>query len=431
MADLEVKQIVMATMETWAAIVTAIALFWALISRKQLGEKGRLIVELFLCTSVWLIADAAAWMFRGNVSALGYYSVRISNFFSFVMPHILIAVYAVYVSRYIGDEDYWMPKVHFIATIGIVMVIVNQFWPVFYSFDLQNRYYRLPMFWLIDVPGLASSTYMEYKLFRKRAVAGESFSYLFTFYALPFLATLVQAVIYGYSFLNIAVTVSVILLFLHLLREQNNLYIRQYDEMMRQKEELQDMRFRLVKSQVQPHFIFNCLNSIYFLCDSDPQKAKSAVGIFSKFLRGSLKILDSDETIPFSMEIEHVEQYLRLEQMRFEDRIRVEEDIREWEFDIPALAVQVLVENAVKHGICKKPEGGTLKIQVFRRDDQAVVRVEDDGIGFDMTKVGSDSTGLRTSRTRLQNMCGGTLTVESTPGVGTTAEICVPMKNGR
>lgn len=427
---MEVKQIVMATMEVWGAIVTAIALFWALISRKQLGEKGRLIVELFLCTSVWLIADAAAWIFRGNVSELGYYMVRISNFISFVMPHILITIYAVYVSRYIGDEDYWMPKVHFIATIGIVMVVVNQFWPVFYSFDAQNRYYRLPLFWLIDVPGIVASTYMEYELFRKRAAAGNSFSFLFSFYALPFAATLVQAVIYGYSFLNIAVTVSVILLFLHLLQEQNDLYIQQYNEMMRQKEELQDMRFRLVKSQVQPHFIFNCLNTIYFLCDSDPGKAKTSVGVFSKFLRGSLKILDSDETIPFSMEIEHVEQYLRLEQMRFEERLRVEEDIREWDFEIPALTVQVLAENAVKHGICKKPEGGTLKILAFRRDDQAVVRVEDDGVGFDISEVGADSTGLRTSRTRLKSMCGGTLTVESTPGVGTAAEICVPMKKG-
>ena len=132
--------------------------------------------------------------------------------------------------------------------------------------------------------------------------------------------------------------------------------------------------------------------------------------------------------IPFEKELSHVETYLNLEKMRFEERLNVVYDIEETDFCLPSLVVQPLVENAVKHGICKKEEGGTLIIKTAKIYNRIVISIIDDGVGFD-TKVnkkdnsGRHHIGIQNVRDRLAQMAGGELIIRSTPGVGTKAYI--------
>ena len=99
---------------------------------------------------------------------------------------------------------------------------------------------------------------------------------------------------------------------------------------------------------------------------------------------------------------------------------------------IPSLSLQPLVENAIRHGICKKEDGGTVTIRAEQTDTEYLVTVIDDGVGFDPASVGNDGrshVGLESVRTRLQLLCGGSLTISSTPGVGTMSVIHLPRKN--
>ncbi|MGN1187444.1 MAG: sensor histidine kinase, partial [Lachnospiraceae bacterium] len=124
------------------------------------------------------------------------------------------------------------------------------------------------------------------------------------------------------------------------------------------EEELKENRIALAMSQIQPHFIYNSLNSIYHLCEKDVEMAQQAISDFSEYLQRSLSAADRITLISFGEELNHVKTYLKLEQLRFGKDLNVVYHIETVGFMLPALSVQPLVENAVKHGICVKEEGG-------------------------------------------------------------------------
>lgn len=193
--------------------------------------------------------------------------------------------------------------------------------------------------------------------------------------------------------------------------------------------ELEASRIDIMLSQIQPHFLYNTLTAIYQLCEDDPPQAKKAVGAFSRYIRRNLDALQSRELTPFAEELRHIKTYLWLEQLRFGDRLRIAYDIGCQGFLVPVLTVQPLVENAVKHGIGKRIEGGTVTITAEETPEAYVVTVTDDGVGFDPAVPPDDGrrhVGLDNIRSRLQSMCGGELTMESAPGQGTTAVIRIP-----
>ncbi|MGN0657293.1 MAG: sensor histidine kinase [Ruminiclostridium sp.] len=200
----------------------------------------------------------------------------------------------------------------------------------------------------------------------------------------------------------------------------------------RLKAELAESRISIMLSQLQPHFLYNCLNSIYYLCEKNPKAAKTAISEFSAYLRGNMNSLTSTSPIPFYKELEHLKNYLALEKMRFEDTLKVEWDIHTKDFMIPVLTVQPLVENAVKHGICNSENGGTVRISSAERGEFYEVLVSDNGEGFNIAEISADGTshlGIENVRNRLEKMCGGELIISSEKGKGTTALIRIP-KNG-
>ena len=205
-------------------------------------------------------------------------------------------------------------------------------------------------------------------------------------------------------------------------------YSEQAKQIEEQEAELSEKRISIMLSQIQPHFLYNSISAIQGLCIQNPEKAREALGDFAFYLRGNLNSLAESGKIPFEKELSHVETYLNLEKMRFEERLNVVYDIEETDFCLPSLVVQPLVENAVKHGICKKEEGGTLIIKTAKIYNRIVISIIDDGVGFD-TKVnkkdnsGRHHIGIQNVRDRLAQMAGGELIIRSTPGVGTKAYI--------
>lgn len=192
--------------------------------------------------------------------------------------------------------------------------------------------------------------------------------------------------------------------------------------------ELEDSRIAITLSQMQPHFIYNVLNSIYHLCERDPKMAQEAVDKFSDYLRNNMRSIERKGPIPFEEEYQHIRTYLSLEQIRFRT-LEIRYDIAVSNFTLPPLTVQPLVENAVKHGVTKQRGGCCVTLSTWETETAWCIQVEDNGVGFDPAHYREDGKvhiGIQNVHQRLKNMVGGTLSLTSAPGEGTTARITIP-----
>ena len=197
----------------------------------------------------------------------------------------------------------------------------------------------------------------------------------------------------------------------------------------RQEMELERSRTAVMRSQIQPHFLFNSLTAIAMLCEKDPVLAKKTAITFADYYRGNLRAIDRTEPIPFQQELEHLNMYLFIQKQRFGDDLNVVFDIETTDFLIPALSIQPLVENAVKHGIGGREDGGTVTITVRELSDSFKIIISDDGVGFDPHSIDNrerQHIGLENVKNRLLLMCDATLSINSVLGKGTAITISLP-----
>ena len=165
------------------------------------------------------------------------------------------------------------------------------------------------------------------------------------------------------------------------------------------------------------------------LCDTNPKKAKNAIADFADYLRGNLDSLKTENLILFKTELQHIEKYLRLEKLRFQEELNIVYDIQTQDFMLPTLSVQPLVENAVKHGVGQKTGGGTVTIKTTETEDEYIIHVIDDGVGFVVDEIKMDNServGIENIRKRLDMMLHAKLEIRSNIGEGTTACIRIP-----
>ncbi|MEE1155727.1 MAG: histidine kinase [Acutalibacteraceae bacterium] len=195
--------------------------------------------------------------------------------------------------------------------------------------------------------------------------------------------------------------------------------------------ELLQSKISVMLSQIQPHFLYNTLVVIRQLCDINPKTAKQAVTEFANYLRGNLDSLTLNTTIPFEKEMEHVENYISLEKKRFGDKINVEYEVEVTDFEVPSLTIQTVVENAIRHGITKRPQGGTVTIRTSEDSNSYIIEIHDNGVGMDLTKPVQQNDnrshiGMENVRNRVESMCNGSLLFDSTPNIGTTVYMTIP-----
>jgi sensor histidine kinase YesM len=214
--------------------------------------------------------------------------------------------------------------------------------------------------------------------------------------------------------------------FYHLFDRLNRSEIERFQLMTSVKE----AELRALKSQVNPHFIFNSLNSLRALIDEDPARARTAVTQLANLLRYSLKS-GQLETVPLEEELGVVNDYLALEQVRHEERLRVRLDIapEALQLPIPPMLLQTLVENAVKYGISPRPEGG--EIAIVARNEGGALRIQVSNPGEITQEVRTSSTGLglRNAAERLRLIFGerATLMLRSDQPTRVVAEAVIPL----
>lgn len=169
---------------------------------------------------------------------------------------------------------------------------------------------------------------------------------------------------------------------------------------------VKELELQTIKAHINPHFIFNSLNSIRALVDENPQRARAAVTELSSILRSSMQA-DKVETVPLEKELNIVKDYLALENMRFEDRLKIEYDIDEDTLyqPVPPMMLQTLVENAIKHGISKQINGGVVKVSSDFKNNYHELSVQNTGY-LNGYKAGSEGFGLFSTTNRLSLLYG-------------------------
>ncbi|MEK7226657.1 MAG: histidine kinase, partial [Bacteroidota bacterium] len=169
---------------------------------------------------------------------------------------------------------------------------------------------------------------------------------------------------------------------------------------------VKELELQTIKAHINPHFIFNSLNSIRALVDENPKRARAAVTELSNILRSSMQA-DKVETVPLEKELNIVKDYLALENMRFEDRLKIEYDIDDDTLDqpVPPMMLQTLVENAIKHGISKQISGGMVKVISDFKDNYHELAVQNTGY-LNGYKAGTEGFGLSSTTNRLSLLYG-------------------------
>lgn len=202
-------------------------------------------------------------------------------------------------------------------------------------------------------------------------------------------------------------------------------FVREHEEDLKAQQ-----RIKIMMSQIQPHFMYNTLSTIQALCLNDPELASETTGKFGSYLRQNIESLSHSDLIPFEKELEHTETYAEIEMVRFPN-IRIDYDTEDTEFDIPALSIQPLVENAIRHGV-RIRKSGVVRVISRKYDDYHEIIVQDNGKGFDVDSLrtaDSSHIGIRNVKERIEKLCDGTLTIDSKLDEGTTITIHIPIED--
>ncbi|MGN0151276.1 MAG: sensor histidine kinase [Wujia sp.] len=426
------KQSFHISLEIWGCVFCVIGAIFLFAGRNFETKNKRLLISIQLCMALLLLMDGFAWFYRGVPGPVAYYMVRISNFFVFLMSDVVLIFFHAYVCNHIFPKNserkercIRVPLVYWTVGTGIFLLIISQFNHMYYYFDENNLYHRNTMHPIVMLIGVIVTVIdMSLLIQYRRRLKKEKFLAMISYIVLPVIATVILIFYYGISLVNISLTISSLFMLLVEMVEQSH-------ALAEQEKEIYDLKVNIMLSQIKPHFIYNTLTTIRHLCKTDQEMAVETIDDFTRYLRGNLDSLTTRKNISFEHELDHVKSYLAIEQKRFGERVQVQYDIEVDDFMIPPLTLQPIVENAVKHGITKRLEGGTIHISTMRHKDVIYITVKDDGVGFadnhEEEQLTKTHVGIENVRNRLESMCGGSLEIKSIPDVGTTVWITIPV----
>ena len=411
--------------------VTMLSLAYSM-DRAPKDESSYLFYILLLLTYSGILFDNFSWFVDGRTDLV--FVNRLLCFGSYLVSDFIAPVFLMYqrVVFFEREQSRLFKWLKLFMILDVAYLAVSAVSGFLFTID-SDGYYRigpghyLSVIFPMVVLVICIFDNLRQKIeFRKRLP-------LLVFNLTPLVTGILAIFFLGYSVVYVAAMFMLMLMYITIQMERSIERAQQEKKIAEQSRDLTEKQVQIMMSQIQPHFIYNTLGSISSLCEEDPLKARDITDRFAMYLRVNMANLKKDRLIPFSDEWEHTKTYLWIEQMRFENFLQVVSDITVTEFKLPPLSLQPLVENAVKHGITPKAEGGTITISTFEEQGSYVVRISDDGLGFDTQAPETDGrihVGIENVRNRVELLCGGTLRIESRVGEGTVAEIIIP-KEGK
>lgn len=305
--------------------------------------------------------------------------------------------------------------------IFLLIMVFAQFTDFIYYTEENNRYYRGPGYVLLLIPLIVIMILNIAAVFRRH----KKLSKKYFIGLLVYLFTMTVAIV-----MHMLIAVDMMVVFgiaLCALTMFGFIISDNMEQYMRQQREIAHQRSSVMVLQMRPHFIYNTMMGIYYLCDQDPAKAKQVTLDFTSYLRKNFTAIASEEMIPFNDELEHTRAYLAVEQAQFEDSLFVSFDTPHTMFRVPPLTLQPIVENAVKHGMNESCDPIHISVVTRQTDLSSEIIVNDDGPGFKPTDDDEPHIALNNIRQRLELMCGGTLEVAPREGGGTSVKVTIPI----
>ena len=240
------------------------------------------------------------------------------------------------------------------------------------------------------------------------------------------IALFIHCFVSVFELLTVSTVISELSMFGIILSDQIDQNLRSKREIADQQREIAQQRARIMLLQMRPHFIYNTMMGIYYLCKQDPDLAQQVTLDFTTYLRKNFTAIASEDLIPFSEELEHTRAYLAVEQAQFEDSLLIDYDTPHTDFRVPPLTLQPIVENAIKHGMDQDSEPLRIFIRTRATDSGSEIIVENSGADFKPADDNEPHIALKNIRQRLQMMCGGRMTITPREGGGTVVKVTIP-----
>ncbi|MBR3305920.1 MAG: histidine kinase [Lachnospiraceae bacterium] len=296
------------------------------------------------------------------------------------------------------------------------------FMPLAYSYNANLSYQRGPLGYTSFVVSFGLLIWMVYISIKDKKNSGLKEQVIPIFYALLVVAASLADLETGFnpyiSYLMVAMVSGCVFFYIWLHLK----YAREHEMAL-----WAEQRMKIMISQIQPHFLYNTLATIQALCVIDPDRASEVTGNFAAYLRQNIDSLNSVELIPFEKELEHTKLYSDIEMIRFPS-IKVQYDIGDINFTLPALTVQPMVENAIRHGIRVRDEG-EVTVSVHKCEGGHEIVIRDNGVGFRMKDIAADGMshiGIANVKQRIEQQCGGIFEVHSAIDEGTRIRMFIP-----
>ena len=348
---------------------------------------------------------------------------QITLFAESLLSSLLIPAITLYLLRCAGKSWRHSPLFALVValwTVYFALLAVTQFTTWIYYFTPDNVYHRGPWYPLLLIPLVLLMAADIIGLWRCRAALTHRQRIAFLIYfVVPFICMLVQMFFFGLLLIVFGTSLAGLFMFVFIL-------IDQVERSFRQQQKIANQHANVMVLQMRPHFICNTMMGIYYLCDQDPQKAKQVTLDFTTYLRKNFTAIASEDTVPFTAELEHTRAYLAVEQAQFEDSLFVSFDTPHTMFRVPPLTLQPIVENAVKHGLTASSDPIHISVVTRQTDSASEILVEDDGPGFAPADDNEPHIALNNIRQRLEWMCKGKLTISPREGGGTSVRVRIP-----
>ena len=374
----------------------------------------------------------------GNTSAVAVFGLKISIFGYFAAGAFQTLLFLQMLKNQVAEKtgskamSNTILGVQLLHVFCLILLVLTPFTNVLYWFDEQNVYRRGPLYFVWNIATILAFVF----IIAVAAVYHKKLDKLLLQVVL--VATVIPMISFALStfyteinFNTIFVSITALIIYILYQNEKTKISVQNARELEHAQTQLAESRLLLEESknqalmaQIQPHFINNSLMAIRAQCIDYPEVYDSITD-FSRYLRSNFEALGDTRMILFEQEMENIEAYLSLERMNFKERLKVEYDVQCDDFLIPALTVQPLVENAVRHGIGTYEKGGTVSIKSRREDGTIIIEVIDDGSGkcsITPQQQNRKGIGIDNVRKRLQSMSSGELEIIGTDH-GTTARI--------
>ena len=408
------------------SIILCNVIFLAVFLDRRNNEATRIFLILLSVEAVLLFADLECWVWDGDTDHIMLNTVMAHMTYLCVLG--LVTFYWLLLRtlyKQFGREmDRFAKAVGILAVIGTLLILTNPFTELYFIITPEGVYQRTDTFPLsLLAPNLIGliEVYCIVKYERKPRRKMVFLSYILLSWA----AMVVQFFNYGISLQYISFMFSFVLMYA-------NIYLDRGTELIANEARMNEQTAAIMVSQIQPHFLYNALTSIMNI-KGNPPRTRDAIAEFGGYLRSNLDTLATTNPVPVQREIEHVETYIYLRQLKFGDRLKVTYDIQDTSFFLPPQTIKTILSAMIEYNLEKDDVPLTISITTRDTDAGHIVTLHNDAITNMARNYIRDrnNPAIAAMVSRLDFMVGGRLrNVEDRKG-GSYVEIIVPHHRGR